>query len=204
MKRLIISLLLALLLWSIMFSPLTAPYVPFWWTMTGSAILLAILSGCLCRNWWKEINWRGSDILLGTGLAAVLWGLFWIGDKVAIGLFEFARPQVNLIYEMKNGESQWLLASLMLFLIGPAEEIFWRGYIQKNLSKHWHPNTGFIMATLLYTLVHTASCNLMLILAAAVAGMVWGLCYRFFPTRLPILIISHALWDVAVFILFPI
>ncbi len=204
MKRLILSLLLAFLLWSVMFSPLTAPHVPFWWMMTGSAVLLAILAGCFHRNWWQDITWRTSDGLWGIGLAVALWSLFWIGDKLAIWLFDLARPEVDLIYGMKNGESLWLLASLMLFLIGPAEEIFWRGYVQKTFSNRWNPNIGLFVATLLYTLVHSASCNLMLILAAAVAGSVWGLCYRFFPTRLPILIISHSLWDVAVFILFPI
>jgi len=44
----------------------------------------------------------------------------------------------------------------------------------------------------------------MLIMAAAVAGFIWGLGYRLFPERLGALIISHALWDCAVFIWFPI
>jgi membrane protease YdiL (CAAX protease family) len=44
----------------------------------------------------------------------------------------------------------------------------------------------------------------MLIMAAAVAGFIWGLAYRFFPERLGAIIISHALWDCAVFIWFPI
>jgi membrane protease YdiL (CAAX protease family) len=46
--------------------------------------------------------------------------------------------------------------------------------------------------------------NFMLIMAAAVAGFIWGLAYRFFPERLGAIIISHALWDCAVFIWFPI
>ena len=86
----------------------------------------------------------------------------------------------------------------------PAEEIFWRGYIQKSLSSKWTPTIGFIITTLVYSLVHISKFNFMLIMAAAVAGFIWGLAYRFFPERLGAIIISHALWDCAVFIWFPI
>lgn len=41
-------------------------------------------------------------------------------------------------------------------------------------------------------------------MAALVAGAAWGALYRFFPSRLPAIVISHALWDAAVFIWFPI
>lgn len=204
MKRLFFSLFLAVCLWAVMFCPLTAPHLPFWWVMTGSALLLAVLSGSLRPAWWRGIVWRWTDVAGGIGLAAGLWGIFWVGDKLAVWMFDFARPQVDLIYGMKSGEPPWLLAGLMFFLIGPAEEIFWRGYVQRTLSIRWSPDMGFVVTVLLYTLVHAASCNFMLVVAAGVAGGVWGLFYRFFPQRLPVLILSHALWDAAVFIFFPI
>lgn len=204
MKKLIVSLLLAAVLWTIMFSPMTAPYVPFWWTMTASACGLAVLSGCFHRRWWKGIEWRISDLFLGVGSAVVLWGIFWCGDKLAVRLFDFARPQVDSIYGMKSGEPSWVLAALMFFLIGPAEEIFWRGYVQRTFSERWNPAAGFVTATFLYAAVHMTSCNFMLVAAAGVAGGIWGWYYRFFPHRLPVLILSHALWDVGIFLFFPI
>lgn len=129
---------------------------------------------------------------------------FWLGDKVSSWMFDFARPQVDSIYGMKEGESPWLLAALLLLLIGPAEEIFWRGYVQRTLSKRWNPNAGFVVATLIYALVHAGSCNFMLVMAALVVGAAWGALYRFFPNRFAAIILSHAVWDVAVFIFFPI
>ena len=119
-------------------------------------------------------------------------------------MFVFARPQVDTIYGMKDGENPWILSFLLLFIIGPAEEIFWRGYLQNNLSKRFSPNIGFILTTLAYSLVHIFKFNFMLIMAAAVAGFIWGLLYRFFPNRLGAIVLSHALWDCAVFIWFPI
>ena len=187
-----------------MFSPWTAPHVNFWVMMTCSGLSLTAYSTWAQRGWWKDIKLDATNIVLGIALAAALWGIFWIGDKLSSLIFDFARPQVNLIYGMKEGENPWVLTFLMLFIIGPAEEIFWRAYVQKNFSKRWNPNIGFIVTTLVYSLVHISKFNFMLIMAAMVAGIVWGLAYRFFPEKLGAIIISHAIWDCAVFIWFPI
>ena len=204
MKKIVFTLILATILWTIMFSPLTAPHVNFWWMMTGSACTLSLFATLYNKGWWKEVRLTPANIALGVVIAVALWSVFWVGDKLSQLMFNFARPQVDLIYGMKDGESAWLLTALMLFLIGPAEEIFWRGYIQKQLSARWNPNIGFIVTTSIYALVHAGSCNFMLTMAALVAGFFWGLLYRFFPERFAAIIISHALWDVAVFIWFPI
>ena len=200
----IVGICIAGVLWTVMFSPWTAPHINFWIMMTCSGATLTLYSTWVSPGWWKDVRIGLSDILLGAGLAAVMWGVFWLGEFFSTLLFDFARPQVDTIYGMKEGENPLILTLLMLFIIGPAEEIFWRGYIQKGLSKRWNPNMGFIVTTLVYSLVHLAKFNFMLIMAAAVAGLIWGLAYRFFPNRLGAIIISHALWDCAVFIWFPI
>lgn len=204
MKQLLLTIALAAVLWTIMFSPLTAPHVNFWWMMTGSAFTLSCLATLFRPGWWREVKLTPANLMLGIGIAAALWGVFWIGDKLSTMLFSFARPQVDTIYGMKEGESALLLTVLMLVLIGPAEEIFWRGYVQRTLSERWNPNLGFAVTTAIYALVHAGSCNFMLVMAAAVAGAAWGLLYRFFPQRFAAIILSHAVWDVAVFIWFPI
>lgn len=204
MRRLLFTILLATVLWTVMFSPWTAPHVNFWWMMTGSACTLSLLATLFAPGWWKRVRLTPANILLGVAIAVSLWGVFWVGDKLSQLMFDFARPQVDTIYGMKEGESPWLLTGLMLFLIGPAEEIFWRGYVQQKLSERWNANKGLIVTTLIYALVHAGSCNFMLTMAALVAGAAWGVLYRFFPERFAAIIISHALWDVAVFIWFPI
>lgn len=204
MKRLIITLVLAACLWTVMFSPCTGPHIPFWWMMTASAIVLGILATLFNPGWLRRIRWTAGNLLCGIGMAAALWGLFWVGDKASSWLFDFARGQVDMIYGMKAGESPWLLTALMLVLIGPAEEIYWRGYVQETLSGRFGKNAGYVVATLLYALVHAGSCNFMLVMAALTAGAVWGLFYRLWPERFSAIIVSHALWDAAVFVWFPI
>ena len=202
--KLIIGILIATVLWGVMFSPWTAPHVNFWITMTISGIILTSYSLWADKTCLKPIRLGWVDILLGIGIAVALWSVFWVGDKLSSLMFDFARPQVDTIYGMKDGENPWILSFLLLFIIGPAEEIFWRGYLQNNLSKRFSPNMGFILTTLAYSLVHIFKFNFMLIMAAAVAGFIWGLLYRFFPNRLGAIVLSHALWDCAVFIWFPI
>lgn len=198
------GVLLAAVLWTIMFSPRTAPHINFWVMMTCSGAALTIFTCWARPGWWKEVHIGLSDIASGVALATALWGVFWLGEFFSTLLFDFARPQVDSIYGMKDGENPLVLTLLMLLIIGPAEEIFWRGLVQNRFSALWSPNIGFIVTTLVYGLVHLAKFNFMLIMAAMVAGFVWGLAYRFFPERLGAIIISHALWDCAVFIWFPI
>ena len=200
MKVLAWVVALAFVLWTVMFSPLTAPHVPFWWMMTGSAITLSLLATFLSPGWWRGMRWNFGQLALGVAIAVGLWCVFFVGDKVAAWLFGFARSQVDAIYMMRQGWSPWLLSALMLVLIGPAEEIFWRGYVQRTLAARWGQSVGFLSATLLYALAHVGSCNFMLVMAALVGKRL----YRFFPRCFPAIVVSHALWDAAVFIWFPI
>lgn len=210
-----IAFAIALVLWTLMFSPWTAPYLPFWPCMIGSAVILIALALYNGRKSIKEHlsvpmkQWL-IDILLGVAIAAALWGIFWIGDKVSQWMFpSFARHQVDGIYGIKDGVNPILLSCLLLFVIGPAEELFWRGYIQQVLTTRFQQTTrptwvAALIAIAAYMLVHIFSFNFMLIMAALVCGVVWGGLYWLFPKHFLAIVISHALWDAAVFIWFPI
>ena len=207
---LVLSLLVAAVLWFVMFSPWTAPQVNFWVCMTVSALILMCLAFAFGGS--KSI---GSDIpaddapsatftcILGIIIAACLWGVFFVGDKVSQLILPFAREQVNIIYNIKGNLSPTLLALLLLFLIGPAEEIFWRGYVQRTLSKYRSPFVAFLLTTACYTAVHLPSGNFMFIMAALVCGICWGGLYCLMPQNLKAIIISHALWDAAAFVWLP-
>ena len=202
---LVLSLLVAALLWFIMFSPLTSPHINFWACMTASACTLSCFAAAFSGSKLQlsVFNLRLSTFLLGIAIAALLWGVFYVGDKVSQLLFSFSRAQVNLIYNMKGGVSPTLLALLLLLVIGPAEEIFWRGYVQRTLTKYRSPFVAFLLTTACYTAVHLPSGNFMLIMAALVCGIVWGGLYWLMPHKLKAIIISHALWDAAAFVWLP-
>ena len=204
--KLVLSLLVAALLWFVMFSSLTAPKVNFWLCMSASAVVLLCFAFAFGG---KESMGTESDftptrtLLLGILIAALLWGVFFVGDKVSQLIIPNAHAQVNLIYNMKSSVSPTLLALLLLCLIGPAEEIFWRGYVQRTLSKYRSPFVAFLLTTACYTTVHLPSWNFMLIMAALVCGIVWGGLYWLMPDKLKAIIISHAIWDAAAFVWLP-
>ena len=204
-SKLVLSLFVAALLWFIMFSPLTSPHINFWGCMTASAIMLMCFAfafgGKECIG--EKTPSATFTCLLGLAIAASLWLVFYAGNILSQLLFSFSRAQVNLIYNIKGNVSPTLLALLLLFVIGPAEEIFWRGYVQRTLSKYRSPFVAFLLTTACYTLVHLPSGNFMLIMAALVCGIVWGGLYWLMPNQLRAIIISHALWDAAAFVWLP-
>ena len=209
-QRLVIAVLTAALLWFYMFSPWTDGWPNFWVVMSCSAVILTTLGLSFTpdRKELLKIEKPALQLLGGIVIAFALWGIFWIGDKVSAWMFTFARPEVDSVYAMKTGLPTWLIAVLLLCLIGPAEELFWRGYVQRTLGRTLggkNPeDKAFIMTAVIYALVHIWSFNFMLVMAALVAGLVWGLIYRLRQQALPALIISHALWDALVFVLLPI
>ena len=104
---LVVSVVVAATLWFIMFSPWTAPQVNFWACMTVSAIVLTCFAFAFGG---KESIGTVSKlpgaltvtILTGIIIAVALWGVFYVGDKVSQLLFDFARPQVEDIYNIKG------------------------------------------------------------------------------------------------------
>lgn len=205
-KPVTLPIVIAALLWFVMFSPWTAPHVNFWISMALSGVVLTTLSMCYSAELRRSVRGMFSlrNVVLGVAIAAVLWGVFWVGEKVAVWMFSFADGQIGSIYSMKDGTSPWLIGPLLLLVIGPAEELFWRGFVQQRLGERWGAWWGFVATTAVYALVHVWSMNFMLVVAAAVVGGAWGLIYRFWPKGLGALVVSHAVWDVAVFLLFPI
>ena len=205
-RKPIIAIALAAVLWFVMFSPLTAPHLNFWAAMTVSALILTVVAqlfGKTLQTLKCPLRKVPGMVLAGVVIAVALWWAFRAGDKISQLMFSFARPQVDMIYGMKTGMSGTLLSALLLLVIGPTEEIFWRGYVQRSLSGTMGADKGFIVTLLAYTLIHVPSLNLMLVLAALVCGIAWGGLYRLFPDKLPAIILSHALWDAAAFVWFP-
>lgn len=204
-KKVIFSLIIAALLWFFMFSNWTKELVNFWIMMPISGCILTFLALLFGNKDIKEdIVFNKNMLIYGIVIAILLWFVFFIGDKIASFLFNFARSQVDNIYNLRTGTQKYIIGGLLLLIIGPSEEIFWRGFIQKQLSKTCGKWQGFVFTLLIYTLIHLWSFNFMLAMAAMTAGFIWGLLYYFKPKWLLALIISHAIWDCIVFVIFPI
>ena len=190
---------LAAILWFVTFF---LSFSNFWLKIAASALLLAVLA-LVFQPPKTRPKIRTGDLLIGVVSAVVLWGIFWLGKQASSTLFPFAGGQIEAIYIKGAGFSRQGVFLLLLLITGPCEEIYWRGYLQKNLMNRYGDASGFILATAVYAGVHIWSMNFMLVGAAAVAGAFWGLLY-WRCRRLSPVIVSHALWSSFVFSVIPI
>jgi len=204
LKRVYLALPVAFIFWFILFFEPIAIHLNFWLGMLIAATNLILISFFADKNGFKtnfQFQWKW--IPIGLISAGILYGIFFAGNFFSNLLFDFAKHQVDNIYTIKE-DSNLLNISLLLFiLIGPAEEIFWRGYIQKNIEERYGENKAFISTAIIYALVHIWSFNFMLIMAAFICGLFWGWMYKKYKNIIPG-IISHSVWDVVIFSIFPI
>lgn len=195
----LLALVWALFCWFVIFAwqPLN-----FWLLMSLAQLSFSAIAFAL-RGRFLHLPIRPADVALGIVSAALLYGVFELGNWIAPFLIPNAHGQVGNIYGLKSHLSPVVLAPLLLLVIGPSEEIFWRGLVQTTLSARWGKNAGFVVTNAIYGLIHLVSGNIMLVLAALVAGFFWGFMYRWLGRLWPNLF-SHALWDMFVMALFPI
>jgi uncharacterized protein len=198
--HLLIALLFAALFWMLIFA---LKVLNFWWGMAFAAGTLAIWSIIWAGKDRKRFfEFRLSHFIWGVISAIILYVIFWIGGLLSARIFPFASNQINSIYANNTQLRPWVIALLLLFCIGPAEEIFWRGMAQRTLSKYFGANAGWIIGAFIYAVVHFWSKNLILVIAAMVGGLYWGWLYKRFGSLWPG-IVSHALWDITIFLIFP-
>ncbi|MCL4426706.1 MAG: lysostaphin resistance A-like protein [Firmicutes bacterium] len=195
---LLFGIFLAVLFWMLLFC---LKIVNFWAGMSLATFLLAALA-VLDRRRRLRLDFKASSLFWASAIILALYLIFWVGNWLVATFLGQLAPQIGDIYGLKHQGRDLFIALGLLFVIGPGEEIFWRGYLQESLMERWGPATGYFLATALYTLVHLWSGNFMLVLAAGVAGAAWGLVYWRFRNLWPG-IISHAVWDVLAFVILP-
>jgi membrane protease YdiL (CAAX protease family) len=195
----------------LMFSPMfvlhqIGPF-DFWWWMSANLIVLlticfltdreylVLLKKDLSEGFWRKIG-------IGMLSAFLLYLLFFVGNFLSRKWFNFAGSGIEGVYSFKGDAAGIRIALLMLLVIGPGEELFWRGYLQRKLSVKTGKWAGLILALILYTGVHIFTGNIMLIMAALICGLLWGWMYMKYNS-LVINVISHTVWDIVVFLLLP-
>ena len=204
-KPLIVLVILAAIFWLEMFF---LKHFNFWIEMTIAASLLAS-AGLYCNHRAGEaINYRlyffeTKHIFIGIISTVLLYLVFFGGDYLSKLILPFADKQIINVYDNKQLLNPVIIAVLLVLVIGPAEEVFWRGFVQDTLEEKLGDNKGWIIASLIYAGVHVFALNLMLFIAALVCGLFWGWLFKRYKSLWPG-IISHALWDVTIFVLLPV
>jgi uncharacterized protein len=177
------------------------PRPRFWqrMTLTGLGLgSLALLTSAPARRagirWWH--------IPLGLLSAAVLYVTFQVGDRFARRFVPTGDREIREIYALRTLGPKEEIAARLATIVGPAEELFWRGMIQEALMRRYGRWTGAALATMAYGGVHVTSGNFTLLGAAGVAGAHWSALYAV-GVSLGALIVSHVAWDIWIFLVQP-
>jgi membrane protease YdiL (CAAX protease family) len=181
--------------------------VDFWWWMSLNLALLIGLGLAADKSFPGLIlsdlrSKLAGKVSMGILTALILYGIFFVGNELARRLYPLAGKWIGHVYDFKVGASPFRIVLLMVFLIGPGEELFWRGFLQRRWQSFFGPVAGWLISSALYALVHAGSGNLMLVLAAGVCGLFWGALYLRYQSVL-LIAVSHTLWDILVFIIAP-
>lgn len=181
--------------------------VDFWSWLAADIVILVVLGFVLDKGYKARLAEDARTdlpmkVLVGIASAAALYAVFAVGRAAALLIFPFAKAGIGNVYALRAGTPIIRVALLLGLVIGPGEELFWRSFFQERVAGTTRPAVAFVLTVLLYTAVHLASGNMMLVIAAAVCGLFWG--WLYFAFRSPLMnIISHTVWDLLVFVFLP-
>ena len=177
------------------------PRRSFWDRMTLTGLTLGSLA-LKSEPELRRTRIRPKDIAVGLASAGALYGVFQAGDRIARVILPKGGSEIEAIYDLRRLRPKAELAARLALIIGPAEELFWRGLVQGCLEREFGRVPGAFMGTAAYGGAHVVTGNTTLIGAASVAGAFWGALHA---ARVPMgaLIVSHMAWDVVIFLIAP-
>ena len=173
----------------------------FWDRMTRTGLNLGALALLTSRP-ARRARIGPTEVGLGLASAAALYGTFKVGDAFARRFVPGGEQQIQDIYTLRTIRPRPEIAARLATIIGPAEELFWRGLVQSALMERYGRWTGAAMAAAAYGGVHVVTGNFTLFGAAGVAGTHWCALYAA-GVPLGALIVSHVAWDVWIFLIQP-
>ncbi|MDO9534757.1 MAG: type II CAAX endopeptidase family protein [Bacillota bacterium] len=197
----LITVIMAFIFWYFSF---VLEWGNFWLKIAISASMLAFISlARMSMEREKPFELRLSQVFIGVVSAVLLYWIFVLGRWFLEEIIPFTAGEIQGVYAFREGTSLGLIVFLLLIITGPAEEIYWRGYLQKYLINRLGPWRGLLLTAIIYSSVHIWTLNVSLILASFIAGLFWGFLYH---TQKNLLspVISHAIWGLLIFVLFPV
>ncbi|WBL17275.1 MULTISPECIES: CPBP family intramembrane glutamic endopeptidase [Sutcliffiella] len=171
----------------------------FWTLFPLSMIILIYIS------WKSNVDLKITKLKYNSNIIGIISGislyfLFLFTYVIIKSFFPYFVPFVQDLYSVV-GPKQWWHYVLLLIII-PGEEIFWRGYIQKKCMQMYTPKLAVLVASALYAVAHIWSGNVMLVAAAALSGLVWGYLYVW-TKNLTVVILSHFFFNLFLLLILP-
>ncbi|MBV8445727.1 MAG: CPBP family intramembrane metalloprotease [Candidatus Dormibacteraeota bacterium] len=172
----------------------------FWPKMAAGGGALGAFS-LLANPELRRTRVSAADVVKGLASAAALYGVFQVGDRFARRFMPNGANEIDDIYRKRNSAPLPAIVAA-LAVIAPAEELFWRGLLNRYMAQRLGPVWGNAAGAAAYGGIHLVSGNLTLTGAAGVAGAFWSL-QHLFDGSMGALIVSHVAWDMWIFLVRP-
>jgi uncharacterized protein len=177
------------------------PRAAFWQRMTATGLALGGLA-LATEPALRRSRIRGRDVVTGLASAAGLYGIFLVGDRAARRVLKGGGQDIGEVYALGELGPAPELAARLALVIGPAEELFWRGFVNARLQRRLGRWPGAAAGSVAYAGAHVATGNFTLFGAAGVAGAYWS---ALAAAGMPMsaLVVSHVAWDLLTFLAAP-
>jgi len=147
----------------------------------------------------RDLIWAGA----GYALTMVLYVAIAVGIRLS-GL----QPAQNRIQDVVGGDPTLvlLLVPLSILLIGPGEELLFRGLVQGRLRQTFGPAIAIGLATFVFAIIHypslsgSATGQLIYVAIISVPGLIFGVAYEY-TDNLVVPALIHGLYNATLFAL---
>lgn len=195
----LVGLLLSLIFFYVMLY-ITFEEINIFWYLYSFTLLVGIAIASIYGKFNDEVpTWQ--YIVYGIGYGTILYGIVRLGYIIITKVNGGTEKTITRFLETYGPDNIWHFL-LLIFIIVLGEELFWRGYVQQYL-KHWvSPKVAVFMTSILFALSVAISGFWLGVVAAFVAGLVWGFLYEW-KRSLPLIIVSHEVFILLLFMILP-
>ncbi len=190
---LFLGVALSFFLWYIVF--LTEVLHSFWYRVTIASIILALYARVFSSV--SPLKLERKDVIWGLGSGIGLYASFFVGFNVFRFLVEHGAVNVYI----HRSELPLVVPASLLLVTSYCEEYFWRHYVQTAFEDN-KGLRGVLITSILYASIHIPTMNMPLVAAALIAGLFWGVIYKY-TGSLWLVVFSHIAWTELIFVLLP-
>lgn len=171
----------------------------FWYMYTFAMLILMSLAIIFVKIFDELVTWK--SLVYGLGYGTLLYALIAVGfQMLLLSPFNISGP-VGSFLSAFAPVSIWHYL-LLMFIIVPGEEIFWRGLVQQKLKKYISTPLSVMASSILFGFALALSGFWPGVLAGIAAGLVLGLLYEW-KRSLPVIIVAHLVMIVLLFLILP-
>lgn len=171
----------------------------FWYMYTFA--LLILMSAAIVFSEIKDELRTWQSFAYGIAAALAIYAILFAGYHFLQMLGVGSAGSTSEFLSIFTPASIWHLL-LLMFIVVPGEELFWRGFVQQQLKQYLPLSIAIPVASVLFGFTLWLADFWPGIFAGTAVGLVLGYLYEK-KKSMPLIIVSHLLLIILIFIIFP-